>query len=224
MPWPFALRWTLAAAQVLGQASSSCSRTLFGQSLAALCREAGTLPQSIQVNQPGHGVPSPPSGCSIEAVGVPRRSGDRGLGSSHPARSQVWGSALTTAAGRQLLGQATVLLPLLLELLAVLQQEGPSTKGIFHRAASRTVFWELWEALACDADIDLGSQPVLLLAIILKVSASDPQLKELLAGLAQMEPLALQDFLRSIPSKLLVNNLYEDWMAAMQKTSKEEKT
>ncbi|XP_029879618.1 T-cell activation Rho GTPase-activating protein-like [Aquila chrysaetos chrysaetos] len=162
LPWPFALRRTLAAAQVPGQASSGCSRTLFGQSLAALCREAGTLPHPIQ------------------------------------------------------------------ELLAVLQQEGPLTEGIFHRAASRTAFWELWEALDREADIDLGSQPVLLLlAIILKVSASDLQLEELRAGLecskAQMEPLALQDFLQSIPSKLLVNNLYKDWVAAMQKTSREEK-
>ena len=75
--------------------------------------------------------------------------------------------------------------------------------------------------------MDLGSQPALLLAVVLKVSASDLQLEELLPGLerskAQLEPLALQDFLRSIPSKLLVNDLYEDWMAAMQKSSKEEK-
>ncbi|XP_072705538.1 uncharacterized protein [Ciconia boyciana] len=86
---------------------------------------------------------------------------------------------------------------------------------------------ELREALDRGADVDLGSQPALLLAVVLKVSASDLQLEELLPGLerskAQLEPLALQDFLRSIPSKLLVNDLYEDWMAAMQKSSKEEK-
>ncbi|XP_009695105.1 PREDICTED: uncharacterized protein LOC104159007, partial [Cariama cristata] len=35
---------------------------------------------------------------------------------------------------------------------------------------------------------------------------------------------ALQDFLRSIPTKLLMTDLYEDWMAAMQKAGKEEKT
>lgn len=35
--------------------------------------------------------------------------------------------------------------------------------------------------------------------------------------------MALQDFLRSTPSKLLVNHLYNDWMAAMQKSSQEEK-
>ncbi|XP_009470816.1 PREDICTED: uncharacterized protein LOC104019300, partial [Nipponia nippon] len=116
-----------------GQSGSGCSRPLFGQPLAALCGEDGTLPRPLQ------------------------------------------------------------------ELLAVLQQEGPSTEGIFRRAASGTAVRELKEALDCGADVDLGSQPALLLAVVLK------------------------DFLRSIPSKLLANNLYEDWMAAMQKSSKEEK-
>ncbi|XP_050770218.1 T-cell activation Rho GTPase-activating protein-like [Gymnogyps californianus] len=121
--------WTRAP----GQAGSGCSRPLFGQPLAAVCGEDGTLPQPIQ------------------------------------------------------------------ELLAVLQREGPSTEGIFRRAASATAFRELREALDCGAHVDLGSQPALLLAVILK------------------------DFLRSIPAKLLVSHLYEDWMAAMQKASKEEK-
>ncbi|XP_010283243.1 PREDICTED: T-cell activation Rho GTPase-activating protein-like, partial [Phaethon lepturus] len=85
------------------------------------------------------------------------------------------------------------------ELLAVLQREGPSTEGIFRRAASGTEVRELREALDRGTDVDVGSQPALLLAVILK------------------------DFLRSIPAKLLVNGLYEDWMAAMQKASKEEK-
>ncbi|CAM9182357.1 unnamed protein product [Bubo scandiacus] len=115
------------------QAGSGCSRALFGQPLAALCGEDGTLPRPIQ------------------------------------------------------------------ELLAVLQQEGPSTEGIFRRAAGGTELRELREALDCGADVDLGSQPALLLAAILK------------------------DFLRSIPCKLLVTDLYEDWMAAMQKASREEK-
>ncbi|XP_072705548.1 T-cell activation Rho GTPase-activating protein-like [Ciconia boyciana] len=133
LPWPFALRRSPHAAQAPGQAGCGCSKALFGQPLAALCREDGTLPQPIQ------------------------------------------------------------------ELLAVLQREGPSTEGIFRRAASGTALRELREALDRGADVDLGSQPALLLAVVLK------------------------DFLRSIPSKLLINDLYEDWMAAMQKSSKEEK-
>ncbi|XP_074878082.1 T-cell activation Rho GTPase-activating protein-like [Buteo buteo] len=86
-----------------------------------------------------------------------------------------------------------------IELLAVLRREGPSTEGIFRKAASGTELRELREALDRDADVDLGNQPALLLAAVLK------------------------DFLRSIPDKLLVTHLYEDWMAAMERTSKEEK-
>ncbi|OPJ85632.1 hypothetical protein AV530_019798 [Patagioenas fasciata monilis] len=113
------------------------------------------------------------------------------------------------------------------ELLAVLQQEGKTTEGILQKADSGTEFRELREVLDHSADVNLGSQSALLLAIILKLSASDLQLEELLAGLecseAHLEPTALQDFLRSIPGKLLMTDLYEDWMAAMQKSSKEEK-
>ncbi|XP_029862969.1 T-cell activation Rho GTPase-activating protein-like [Aquila chrysaetos chrysaetos] len=133
LPWPFALRRTPAAAQAPEQAGSGCRGVLFGQPLAALCGEDGSLPQPIQ------------------------------------------------------------------EMLAVLHKEGPSTEGVFRRAASGTEFRELREALDHGADVDLGSQPALLLAVILK------------------------DFLRSIPAKLLVTDLYEDWMAAMQKSGKEEK-
>ncbi|PKK20581.1 putative LOC102086399 [Columba livia] len=84
------------------------------------------------------------------------------------------------------------------ELLALLRQEGPSTEGIFRRAASGTALRELREALDRGLDIDMGSQPADLLAV------------------------ALKDFLRNIPSKLLVEDLYEEWMAAMENTSTEE--
>ncbi|PKU32543.1 t-cell activation rho gtpase-activating [Limosa lapponica baueri] len=40
---------------------------------------------------------------------------------------------------------------------------------------------------------------------------------------AQQEPLAGQDFLRIIPSELLGTDLYEDWMAAVEKSSRKEK-
>ncbi|KAM6086465.1 uncharacterized protein LJ206_007778 [Theristicus caerulescens] len=85
------------------------------------------------------------------------------------------------------------------DLLAVLHQQGPTTEGVFRRAASATACRELREALDCGADVDLGSQPALLLAVILK------------------------DFLRSIPTKLLLTHLYDDWMQAMERTSKQAK-
>ncbi|XP_064915339.1 T-cell activation Rho GTPase-activating protein-like [Columba livia] len=40
---------------------------------------------------------------------------------------------------------------------------------------------------------------------------------------ADLLAVALKDFLRNIPSKLLVEDLYEEWMAAMEKTSTVEK-
>ncbi|XP_074676622.1 T-cell activation Rho GTPase-activating protein-like [Strix aluco] len=113
------------------QAGSDCSRALFGQPLAALCGEAGTLPRPIQ------------------------------------------------------------------ELVDILHQRGPSTEGIFRRADRGTALQKLKEDLDRGADVDLANQPVILLAAVLK------------------------DFLRSIPGKLLVVGLYEDWMQAMERPSKE---
>lgn len=38
-----------------------------------------------------------------------------------------------------------------------------------------------------------------------------------------VEPLALQDLLRKIPSKLLDIQLYEEWMTTMEKSSRQER-
>ncbi|XP_041883994.1 T-cell activation Rho GTPase-activating protein-like isoform X2 [Corvus kubaryi] len=132
LPWPFALRRGPAgAARAPGQEGSGCSRALFGQPLAAVCAEDGTLPRPIQE--------------------------------------------------------------------AVLQQQGPTTEGIFCKVESARAIQELRQALDRGLPVDMASQPVLLLAVVLK------------------------HFLRSIPGKLLVTDLYEDWMAAMQMASREDK-
>ncbi|KAK2517358.1 hypothetical protein Q9233_013214 [Columba guinea] len=85
------------------------------------------------------------------------------------------------------------------DLLALLQEHGPSTEGIFRLAAGERASRELREALDSGAQVQLESQPVHLLAAILK------------------------EFLRKIPSKLLQNELYEDWVSALQKTSRQER-
>ncbi|XP_075606127.1 T-cell activation Rho GTPase-activating protein-like [Balearica regulorum gibbericeps] len=85
------------------------------------------------------------------------------------------------------------------KLMAVLRRKGPSTVGIFRQAACGTALRELREALDRGTDVDLGSQPALLLAVLLK------------------------DFLRSIPARLLVSHLYEDWMGAMERPSRQAK-
>ncbi|XP_072712151.1 T-cell activation Rho GTPase-activating protein-like, partial [Ciconia boyciana] len=85
------------------------------------------------------------------------------------------------------------------DLLALLHQHGPSTEGIFRLAASERASRELREALDSGAEVRLESQPAHLLAVVLK------------------------DFLRKIPSKLLEEELYEEWMSALQKTSGQER-
>ncbi|KAK2539903.1 hypothetical protein Q9966_004808 [Columba livia] len=85
------------------------------------------------------------------------------------------------------------------DLLALLHEQGPSTEGIFRLVASERASREIREALDCGAEVHLASQLVHLLAIILK------------------------DFLHSIPSKLVHAELYQQWMDALQKTSRQER-
>ncbi|XP_074755826.1 T-cell activation Rho GTPase-activating protein-like [Athene noctua] len=96
-----------------------------------------------------------------------------------------------------LCGEAGTLPRPIQELLDILHQRGPSTEGIFRRAAGATELRNLKEALDRGADVDLPSQPEILLAAVLK------------------------DFLRSIPGKLLDVDLYQDWMQAMERPSQQ---
>ncbi|NXQ64052.1 TAGAP protein, partial [Anthoscopus minutus] len=85
------------------------------------------------------------------------------------------------------------------DLLAILYIKGPSTEGIFRKAANEKARKELKEDLNNGRNVDLKSQSVHLLAVVLK------------------------DFLRNIPSKLLSADLYEKWIQALEKSSKQEK-
>ncbi|NXN10551.1 TAGAP protein, partial [Indicator maculatus] len=85
------------------------------------------------------------------------------------------------------------------DLLAILYMKGPSTEGIFRKAANEKARKELKEDLNRGENTDLKSKSVHLLAVVLK------------------------DFLRNIPSKLLSADLYEKWMQALEKPSKQEK-
>ncbi|NXT02067.1 TAGAP protein, partial [Jacana jacana] len=85
------------------------------------------------------------------------------------------------------------------DLLAILYVKGPSTEGIFRKAANEKARKELKEELNKGGNVDLKSKSVHLLAVVLK------------------------DFLRNIPSKLLSADLYEKWMQALEKPSKQEK-
>ncbi|XP_027652490.2 T-cell activation Rho GTPase-activating protein isoform X1 [Falco peregrinus] len=85
------------------------------------------------------------------------------------------------------------------DLLAILYMKGPFTEGIFRKAANEKARKELKEDLNKGGSVDLKSKSVHLLAVVLK------------------------DFLRNIPSKLLLADLYERWMQALEKPSKQEK-
>ncbi|XP_068792587.1 T-cell activation Rho GTPase-activating protein-like [Struthio camelus] len=85
------------------------------------------------------------------------------------------------------------------ELLALLYEKGPATEGIFRKAATEKARRELKEDLNRGRSVDLASQPAHLLAAVLK------------------------DFLRNIPSKLLVAELYDKWLLALEKPRQQEK-
>ncbi|XP_062429073.1 T-cell activation Rho GTPase-activating protein-like [Rhea pennata] len=85
------------------------------------------------------------------------------------------------------------------ELLDLLYERGPATEGIFRKAANEKARRELREELDRGTQVDLSSKPVHLLAVVLK------------------------DFLRNIPCKLLVADLYDKWLLALEKPSLQEK-
>ncbi|XP_004874601.1 T-cell activation Rho GTPase-activating protein [Heterocephalus glaber] len=85
------------------------------------------------------------------------------------------------------------------DILTILCLKGPSTEGIFRKAASEKARKELKEELNCGDPVDLERLPVHLLAV------------------------ALKDFLRSIPLKLLSCDLFEEWMGALEKRDEEDR-
>uniref|UniRef100_A0A8C8VMY5 T-cell activation Rho GTPase-activating protein n=1 Tax=Pelusios castaneus TaxID=367368 RepID=A0A8C8VMY5_9SAUR len=81
------------------------------------------------------------------------------------------------------------------DILTALYLKGPSTEGIFRKAANEKARKELKEELNSGGKVDLESKPVHLLAVVFK------------------------DFLRNIPHKLLSSEFYDQWMTAMEKQS-----
>lgn len=85
------------------------------------------------------------------------------------------------------------------DILTILCLKGPSTEGIFRKAASEKARKELKEGLNCGVSVNLKQLPVHLLAVVFK------------------------DFLRGIPLKLLSCDLFEDWMGALEKPTEEDR-
>lgn len=61
--------------------------------------------------------------------------------------------------------------------------KGPSTEGIFRKAANEKARKELKEDLNKGGNVDLKSKSVHLLAVVLKVSSTDPRWWEGIANL-----------------------------------------
>ncbi|XP_015743188.2 T-cell activation Rho GTPase-activating protein isoform X2 [Python bivittatus] len=86
------------------------------------------------------------------------------------------------------------------DILMILFRKGPFTEGIFRKAANEKARKELREELNAGDNVALEKKSVYLLAAVFK------------------------DFLRNIPHKLLLSELYDEWMTALEKINPQERT
>ncbi|KAM8846656.1 T cell activation RhoGTPase activating protein b [Synchiropus picturatus] len=77
------------------------------------------------------------------------------------------------------------------EMLLLLRKRGPATEGVFRKPCNTKNMRDIREKLNSGQEVDLEGQPVVLLVGLLK------------------------SFLKEIPGSLLVSELYEKWMAAL---------
>uniref|UniRef100_UPI00398EE886 T cell activation RhoGTPase activating protein b n=1 Tax=Pristiophorus japonicus TaxID=55135 RepID=UPI00398EE886 len=88
----------------------------------------------------------------------------------------------------------------ILNILTILFQKGPSFVGIFRKSANAKACKELIGKLNTAREVNLEEEPVIQLAVVFK------------------------DFLRRIPDSVLLTELYDSWMAAMEKENVNERT
>lgn len=77
------------------------------------------------------------------------------------------------------------------ELLVLLRKKGPSTEGVFRKPCNSKSMKDIREQLNSGVNVDMGTLPVVLLVGLLK------------------------SFLKELPGSLLVSDLYDKWMAAL---------
>ncbi|XP_035000600.1 T cell activation RhoGTPase activating protein b [Hippoglossus stenolepis] len=77
------------------------------------------------------------------------------------------------------------------EILVLLRKRGPSTEGVFRKPCNNKNMKEVREQLNSGLEVDLEGQPVVLLVGLLK------------------------SFLKELPGSLLVSELYDNWMTAL---------
>lgn len=77
------------------------------------------------------------------------------------------------------------------DMLMQLRKKGPSTEGVFRKTCNNKNMRDVREQLNSGLEVDLEAQPVLLLVGLLK------------------------SFLKELPGSLLVSNLYDSWVSAL---------
>ncbi|TMS12000.1 T-cell activation Rho GTPase-activating protein [Larimichthys crocea] len=77
------------------------------------------------------------------------------------------------------------------EILMLLRKRGPSTEGVFRKPGNSKNMKDIREQLNSGLEVDMESQPVVMLVALLK------------------------NFLKEIPGSLLVAELYDNWMTAL---------
>uniref|UniRef100_H3A9J2 T cell activation RhoGTPase activating protein n=1 Tax=Latimeria chalumnae TaxID=7897 RepID=H3A9J2_LATCH len=87
----------------------------------------------------------------------------------------------------------------IIEILTILFLKGPSTEGIFRKAANEKNRRKLRDLLNVGINIDLENESIHLLATVFK------------------------DFLRELPQDVLCSELYDTWMTALEKENIEER-
>uniref|UniRef100_H0ZLY7 Rho GTPase-activating protein 20 n=1 Tax=Taeniopygia guttata TaxID=59729 RepID=H0ZLY7_TAEGU len=115
------------------------------------------------------------------------------LSSTSAAPGKLFGLLLTTICEDDNLPKP------LLDMLSLLYQEGPSTKGIFRRSGNAKTFKELKEKLDSGTEVDLARESIFVTASLFK------------------------DFLRNIPGSILSSQLCDKWVSVLDQGNNEEK-
>lgn len=85
------------------------------------------------------------------------------------------------------------------EMLVLLRKRGPSTEGVFRKPCNNKNMRDIREQINSGLEVDMDSQPVVLLVGLLK------------------------SFLKELPGSLLVSELYDNWMTALDNEDTQEK-
>ncbi|XP_026174886.1 T cell activation RhoGTPase activating protein b isoform X2 [Mastacembelus armatus] len=85
------------------------------------------------------------------------------------------------------------------EMLVLLRKKGPATEGVFRKPCNSKNMKDIREQLNNSLEVDLEGQPVVLLVGLLK------------------------SFLKELPGSLLVSELYDNWMTALDNTDTQER-